>query len=209
MGLKDQTLAMKWIKNNIEDFGGNSESITLTGFSAGAVSVQYHYLSPLSQNLFNRGMSVSGSALNAFGLQEYPARRAELLAKALGCEISNKRAMVNCMKGRPAHVILNMTQSVLHPAPPYPYIIFAPVIETNSKNSFISRNPYELLKQGKVLDVPWIVSVTTHEGALFSLRKFIYFIYTFSYFYFNGHDNILISCHSAHPFVCSVYHKID
>lgn len=51
-GLKDQAVAMKWIKDNIQYFGGNPESITLTGFSAGAVSVHYHYLSPLSRGLY-------------------------------------------------------------------------------------------------------------------------------------------------------------
>lgn len=48
-GLKDQSLAMKWIKENIKYFGGNPDSITLTGLSAGAASVHYHYLSPWSK----------------------------------------------------------------------------------------------------------------------------------------------------------------
>lgn len=47
-GLKDQLLALKWIKTNIVYFGGNSNSITLTGMSAGGASVQLHALSPLS-----------------------------------------------------------------------------------------------------------------------------------------------------------------
>lgn len=48
-GLKDQSLAMRWIKENIKYFGGNPDSITLTGLSAGAASVHYHYLSPWSK----------------------------------------------------------------------------------------------------------------------------------------------------------------
>jgi carboxylesterase type B len=49
MGLKDQSAALRWIRKNIAAFGGNPDSVTLTGTSAGAVSVHYHYLSPLSR----------------------------------------------------------------------------------------------------------------------------------------------------------------
>lgn len=48
-GLKDQVLALKWIKDNIKFFGGNPDSITIAGSSAGGASVHYHYLSPLSK----------------------------------------------------------------------------------------------------------------------------------------------------------------
>lgn len=48
-GLKDQVKALSWIKENIKYFGGNPNSVTLTGVSAGAASVHYHFLSPLSR----------------------------------------------------------------------------------------------------------------------------------------------------------------
>lgn len=38
-GFKDQWMALEWIKQNIEAFGGDSEDIQLTGLSAGAHSV--------------------------------------------------------------------------------------------------------------------------------------------------------------------------
>lgn len=48
MGLKDQALAMKWTKNNIDKFGGDPNRITLQGHSSGAMCVHLHTFSPLS-----------------------------------------------------------------------------------------------------------------------------------------------------------------
>nr|XP_023013388.1 esterase FE4-like [Leptinotarsa decemlineata] len=51
-GLKDQVLALQWIRDNIEYFGGNPESVTITGLSAGGASVHLHYMSPLSKAIW-------------------------------------------------------------------------------------------------------------------------------------------------------------
>lgn len=52
-GLKDQLLALRWIKENIAAFGGDTEKITIMGESAGSVSVELHLMSK-QEKLFNQ-----------------------------------------------------------------------------------------------------------------------------------------------------------
>ncbi|NLA49925.1 MAG: carboxylesterase family protein [Bacteroidales bacterium] len=63
-GLLDQIAALKWIRNNIEQFGGDPDNITIFGQSAGAGSVQSLCASPLSRNLIKKAISMSGGGLN-------------------------------------------------------------------------------------------------------------------------------------------------
>ncbi|KAI4468943.1 carboxylesterase [Holotrichia oblita] len=49
MGMKDQAMALRWVKKNIEKFGGDPNSVTIFGESAGGCSVHLHSLSPMSQ----------------------------------------------------------------------------------------------------------------------------------------------------------------
>lgn len=63
-GLYDQLTAIKWVKHNIAAFGGDPDNITIMGQSAGAMSVQQHCLSPLSQGLFHKAVMSSGCGVN-------------------------------------------------------------------------------------------------------------------------------------------------
>lgn len=57
MGLKDQSMALRWVSENIEWFGGDTKRIILCGMSAGGASVHYHYLSQMSAGLFQGNVS--------------------------------------------------------------------------------------------------------------------------------------------------------
>ena len=45
MGIKDQIMALKWVKNNIAAFGGDPNKVTIFGDDAGAASVSIHLMS--------------------------------------------------------------------------------------------------------------------------------------------------------------------
>ncbi len=63
-GLYDQLEALKWVQRNIAAFGGDPANVTIMGQSAGAMSVQQHCLSPLSDGLFHRAVMSSGGGVS-------------------------------------------------------------------------------------------------------------------------------------------------
>merc|ERR1711933_433094 len=60
-GLQDQVKALEWVKNNIADFGGNPDQVTIFGQSAGATSVLALMVSPLSEGLFAGAIAESAA----------------------------------------------------------------------------------------------------------------------------------------------------
>jgi len=62
-GILDQIEALKWIKKNIEQFGGDPDNVTIFGQSAGAGSVKTVCESPLARGLFHKAVIMSGGGI--------------------------------------------------------------------------------------------------------------------------------------------------
>jgi para-nitrobenzyl esterase len=86
-GILDQVAALKWIKDNIEQFGGDPETVMIFGQSAGAGSVQALVASPLTKGLIHSAIIQSGGGIGSrpSNLLEDAEKTGESITKFYGC----------------------------------------------------------------------------------------------------------------------------
>lgn len=63
--LLDIAQSLKWVRQNIEAFGGDSQNVTIAGFSAGGRDVMTMLISPVFEGLFDKAISFSGGLTTA------------------------------------------------------------------------------------------------------------------------------------------------
>ena len=152
----DQRLAMKWVKENIASFGGDPESITIFGESAGAACTSAHTLSSGSWPYFNRAILQSGGMEMpwAIATNENISHALNVLHDMWNC--SNDAQLLDCLR--------NITENDLENA----YI-------TNAKRltgvwtppifdgDFFTDSPKSLLDRGSVKNDNVIIGITKEE----------------------------------------------
>ncbi|KAL4709624.1 hypothetical protein ACJJTC_007355 [Scirpophaga incertulas] len=104
-GIKDQVAAMRWVKSNISNFGGDPDNITIFGQSSGAACVTYHCLSPMTKGLFKRAIAQSGVMTNWYAQSYRPRERAVALAKSLGCTSEDDIKLYEFFKKQPLEAL--------------------------------------------------------------------------------------------------------
>lgn len=82
LGLHDVLFALRWVRAEIDAFGGDPSRITLAGQSAGAMAVDHLLDGPAGRGLAHRAISASGGA--ALSLSEDQAAR---LTRAIAADI--------------------------------------------------------------------------------------------------------------------------
>lgn len=163
-GMKDQVAALQWVKENIKQFGGNPNLVTIFGQSAGGASVHLHMHSPSSQGLFHRAISQSGSAIAPWVITApmLARNRTNVLGILTGCPLTSSELLVRCLRDLPAEELLKVYPK-FYIWNYEPATIFTVVVEPNVKGAFITRHPLEIRE---LSSVPWLLGITSGEGGM-------------------------------------------
>lgn len=172
-GLKDQRMAIEFVKRNIHRFGGDPDSITVFGQSAGAVSTHLQMLAtPPSKKFFKHAIVMSGVAIVPFGqLNTSPLEQARLQASYLGIDDYE-----HCSTKELADALREVNATQFLKSGVYfkyfdvdPLSVFRPVIEQPNNQAFLTRDPYEIIQSGEYNKIPSMIGMVPNEGAVRSL----------------------------------------
>jgi para-nitrobenzyl esterase len=153
-GIQDQIAGLKWVKQNIEQFGGDAANVTIFGESAGGISVGILASSPAAKDLFQRAISESGGAVA-------PSRGTLKTAEEQGKAFLSKLGAndIKAARALSAETIQHGVQGGMGG--------FWPVAE----NVTVMENPYGLFQAGKFNDTPVLIGTNSNEGRLFARQK--------------------------------------
>ena len=152
-GLEDEILALQWVKDNIDQFGGDPDNITLFGESAGGAHVSYHIASPLSEGLFDRGIIQSGG----YNLSN-PSRLNSLDdANKLALETQNKAGALNFneLKQLSSNELLEISSNLYHP--------YHPIVD----GELIPDDITKIFNEGALNDVDVMIGSNQNEDLLY------------------------------------------
>ena len=167
-GFMDQILALKWVKANVDKFGGDSGSVTLIGQSSGATSELALLASPRAAGLFHRAIMMSGSAIFNKSSED-ASHDNEIFVKNSNCTRNSSSAERECLYLLSPE---NIEDSI--PWNVYPYWRMADQNDLPTKNLFdgalavvdklvVPNPPLVTVATGEANDVPIIIGTTAQE----------------------------------------------
>ena len=152
LGIKDQIAALTWVKENIENFGGNPDNVTVFGESAGSISASLLMVTPAAKNLFQKVIAQSGH-FAFYHVPEASAKKAERFMEVGGYK--NMAQMMNM----PAKKILATYEKIYEEDPLSVEVDYFPTCD----GKFLPAHPYLELKNGAARDIKFLTGTTKDE----------------------------------------------
>ena len=178
-GIQDQVASLRWVKDNIAQFGGDASRVTIFGQSAGAISVNMLATVPAAQGLFERAISQSGGSMGPvksgealeMSLLSLPMAEAagQKYLRKLGVDsIKAARAMsASDIKSVETASELQHAMGQMSTKKVVTGITYWPVADGET----LPGDGSELYEAGKFHDTPVLIGWNSDEGAMFVHSK--------------------------------------
>ncbi|KAK5164925.1 uncharacterized protein LTR77_009590 [Saxophila tyrrhenica] len=158
LGILDQVEALRWVRRNIQAFGGSHKRVTISGESAGGESTLYQLLWT-DENLFRSAWLMSVPSSGQPFLAPQPSFKDDLVksyAKACGCSGTKSiHAAVACLKSTGPKVMVNRSAAWEG--------------SQTSLGGLIRHNMFDTIRKHKFPKIPVVFSVTRDEGTVLAL----------------------------------------
>jgi para-nitrobenzyl esterase len=166
-GALDIILSLKWVRENIGNFGGDPGRVTIFGESGGGSKVSHLLAMPEAKGLFHRGIIQSGPALRGVDPKD-ASERADRLLFELGIR-NNKIERLLQVSAHQLLAAMNQMPSFMRLGPGGLKIPsaagmgFSPVVDGH----FLPVNPFDPVAAPTASDIPIIIGTTKDEQATF------------------------------------------
>ena len=165
-GMLDIVAALEWVRDNIENFGGNPHMVTIFGQSGGGGKVSTLMAMPAAKGLFHRAIVESGSILQGIAQEN-----AERLTEAVAGELGLTAATIGQIQMLPFQQIIAAADKVLRERRPKPaggipdfrrisaLLGFGPVVD----GKILPAHPFDPVAPAISADIPMIIGTTLNE----------------------------------------------
>ena len=154
-GMMDCVAALEWVRDNIENFGGDPGKVMIFGCSGGGAKVSNLLAMPSAKGLFHRAAIQSGAALRS-APRDTAAQDAERLLARIGLSKTRVRELQTV----PVEMMIAAQAVLGAQSPP---VGFWPVVD----GEVLPRHPFDPTAPEISADVPIIVSTTLQDAAIF------------------------------------------
>ncbi|XP_073953927.1 venom carboxylesterase-6-like [Choristoneura fumiferana] len=164
-GLKDFILALEWIKENIKQFGGDPNRVTLMGSRGGAALAHTLLYSEKAKGLFSGVIMQSGTAFEAVYFSKRARQKALQLAEVFDINTDDTRHILEELQKIDAEIVFMKQVDIIDNEDMLKYQMsifpFSPIVETDTPDAVLTALP----ENSKVInDVPILVGMNSREG---------------------------------------------
>jgi len=153
-GMLDIILALQWVRDNIEHFGGDPSNVTVFGESGGGIKVSTLMAMPAAKGLFHKAIVESGP-----GLTSYSREEADAVARKFLERLHVPPDQVDNLLRIPTDQFIAAMRSMPFPDP---FVNWWPVVDGRS----LPRHPFDPNAPAMTANIPMLIGTTATETTL-------------------------------------------